>query len=153
MDESKQVLFDIFAIRDQLNEVAFEDGTRSVCIGSVSELFADQEFEEIETELRELQEQLSKRDLSLERRGNHNDELYVTQQLQHREVDTTWLAQGIQWVSKITTVGLEMVVPVIIGSWLDQRFGTQFLTLLGIALGVPLGLWHLLKMTKRSSTA
>ncbi|MBC8354438.1 MAG: AtpZ/AtpI family protein [Planctomycetes bacterium] len=143
-------MFDIIAIRDQLNEVAFEHGKRAVCIGSISELFADQERDIIEAELRRFEEQLRERDLVLERGGSNSDELYVAQQLKYREVDTTWMAKGMQWVSKITTVALEMVVPIVIGTWLDQKLDTQFLGLLGIVLGVPLGLWHLIKMTKRA---
>lgn len=151
MDSSKPAAFDIFAIRDQLNQVAFEDGKRALCLGSVAELFSEVGRDVVERELRELEGQLSQRDLTLER--SSGDELYVVQQLKHRDIDTSWIAKGVQWVSKITTVALEMVVPVIIGSWLDRKLGTQFLTILGIALGVPLGLWHLIKMTKRSEGA
>jgi hypothetical protein len=57
------------------------------------------------------------------------------------------MALGIEWVAKITTVALEMVLPGIFGQWLDGRWGTSFLGLLGFALGVTLGIWHLLRMT------
>ena len=54
---------------------------------------------------------------------------------------------ALEWVSKITTVALEMVLPAIVGNWLDKRWGTKFLALMGIALGVSLGIWHLLVLT------
>lgn len=57
------------------------------------------------------------------------------------------MASAIEWVAKITTIGLEMVVPGIFGQWLDGRWGTQFLGLLGFAFGVTFGIWHLLQMT------
>ena len=57
------------------------------------------------------------------------------------------MALAIEWVSKITTIALEMVLPGLAGMWLDKRWGTQFLALAGFALGVTVGIWHLLKMT------
>jgi len=84
----------------------------------------------------------------LERRRDQPQELYVVQKLKYRDTDLTWLAKGMEWVSKITTVALEMVVPAVIGAWLDQHFETSFLGVLGLVVGVPLGIWHLVKMTK-----
>jgi hypothetical protein len=54
----------------------------------------------------------------------------------------------MEWVAKITTVGLEMVLPAIGGAYLDRRFGTSYWALLGLTLGVVVGIWHLLQMTK-----
>jgi hypothetical protein len=59
------------------------------------------------------------------------------------------MAEAMAWVSKITTVGLEMVIPGILGSWLDNRFELHFLGLLGFLIGVPLAMWHLILMTKQ----
>lgn len=53
----------------------------------------------------------------------------------------------MEWVSRVTTVALEIVLPGLGGYWLDQRFGTGFLVIVGFALGLTVGLWHLLKMT------
>lgn len=142
-------MFEIGTIREQLNEVAFKDGKRAVSLGFVSELFPEKPAAEVEIEIRRLEEQLSRHDLILERDGGDQKELYAAQTLKYRAIDLTWIAKGIQWVSKITTVALEMVVPALIGMWLDQKLGTLFLGLLGIILGVPLGIWHLMKMTKR----
>ena len=58
------------------------------------------------------------------------------------------MAEAMNWVSKITAVALEMILPGLAGLWLDNQLGTRFLALLGFALGVPLGMWHLIAMTK-----
>ena len=59
------------------------------------------------------------------------------------------MAIAIEWVGRITTVALEMILPGILGGWLDDRWGTKFLALLGFAIGLPLGMAHLLWMTSR----
>ena len=54
-----------------------------------------------------------------------------------------------QWVARITTLALVMVVPGVIGYWVDGWLGTKALvTLLGFALGGSYALWQLLKMTQ-----
>ncbi len=62
--------------------------------------------------------------------------------------NTDPLAQAIAWVSKITTVALEMALPAIGGGYLDQRWGTKYWALAGLVLGFVVGMWHLLQMTK-----
>ena len=57
----------------------------------------------------------------------------------------------MQWVSRITAVGLEMVLPGLAGQWLDDRLGTSFLALVGFAGGICLGIWHLLVMTRTTN--
>ena len=61
------------------------------------------------------------------------------------------LAVGMEWASRIFAVALEMVLPGLAGQWLDKRWGTGFLALLGFALGVTLGIWHLLVMTRATN--
>ncbi len=62
--------------------------------------------------------------------------------------DRSNMAKAYQWLSRIFTVALEMVVPGLVGYWLDQRLGTRVVfTLLGFAFGVPWAIWHLLRMT------
>ena len=56
-------------------------------------------------------------------------------------------AEAAIWTSRITTVVLEMILPGLAGHWLDRRFGTGFLVLLGFAFGLTAGMWHLLVMT------
>lgn len=57
------------------------------------------------------------------------------------------LALATEWVARITTVSLEMVLPGLAGQWLDDRWGTRFLGLVGFGLGLTGGIWHLLVMT------
>lgn len=58
------------------------------------------------------------------------------------------MAEALRWVSRLTTVSLEMVVPGLIGLWLDRQCGTVILfTLLGFGLGLTVGIWHLIRMT------
>lgn len=57
------------------------------------------------------------------------------------------LAVAMEWVAKITTVGLEMALPAIGGAFLDRRLGTSYWALVGLVLGVVGGMWHLLQMT------
>jgi hypothetical protein len=58
------------------------------------------------------------------------------------------MAVAMEWVSQITTVVAEMVLPGLAGQWLDKRWGTQFLALIGFGLGVSVGIWHLVAMTR-----
>jgi hypothetical protein len=58
------------------------------------------------------------------------------------------VALGFDWASRITAVSLEMVLPGIGGQWLDKRYGTSFLALVGFAFGLTLGITHLLAMTR-----
>jgi len=139
---------DLATIREQLNELTFKHGTRRLGIGLISDLFIDQTPADITRELQHMREQLADQGLTLERSSDVPDQLVVVQQLRQRPVDTGAIARGMQWVARITTVSLEMVIPAVIGTWLDNRIGTNFLALVGLLIGVPLGLWHLLKMTK-----
>lgn len=59
------------------------------------------------------------------------------------------VAVAAEWVSRITTVGLEMAIPAALGYWLDGRFGTEpWLVTVGAALGFFVGFRHLLQMVK-----
>lgn len=58
----------------------------------------------------------------------------------------------MEWVSRLITVALEMVLPGVLGNWLDKRWGTSFLALVGFALGMVTGVWHLLLMVGVAQT-
>jgi len=58
------------------------------------------------------------------------------------------MALAMEWVAKITTVGLQMVVPGIVGHYLDKRWGTSFLAMVGFGLGMVVGLWMMIRWTK-----
>ncbi|MGC1272433.1 MAG: AtpZ/AtpI family protein [Planctomycetaceae bacterium] len=57
---------------------------------------------------------------------------------------------GLQWASTVTTIGLEMALPALLGAWLDDRYGTGPLwTVLLATLGFVTAMWHLWGMAKR----
>ena len=46
--------------------------------------------------------------------------------------ERTVMAQAMAWVSRITTISFEMVLPGLLGIWVDRKLGTKVLfTLLG----------------------
>lgn len=52
------------------------------------------------------------------------------------------------------SVALEMVVPGLIGLWIDRQLGTVMVFLvLGVALGMGVGLFHLVRLAKSVSGA
>ena len=62
-------------------------------------------------------------------------------------------ARAYHWASRIMSVSLEMVVPGLIGYWVDQRLGTvAVFTIIGFIGGMCLGMWHLLKIVKPPAT-
>jgi hypothetical protein len=60
---------------------------------------------------------------------------------------------AFEWVGRIFAVVMEMVLPGILGQYLDSRLGTRFLVLLGFGCGLSLALWHLIRMTKQQPPA
>lgn len=65
--------------------------------------------------------------------------------------DRSPLAIAYGWAIRVMTISAEMVLPGLVGVWLDaeEQLGTRFVfTLIGFAIGLPLALWHLLRMTK-----
>jgi F0F1-type ATP synthase assembly protein I len=53
----------------------------------------------------------------------------------------------------IAQVGIEMVVPIGIGWWADQRLGSApWLLVTGVILGFALGIWHLVALTRDRGT-
>lgn len=59
------------------------------------------------------------------------------------------MALAMEWVAKITTVGLEMVLPGVGGHYLDTRLGTGYLAFAGFGLGMVVGILHLVQMARR----
>jgi hypothetical protein len=62
------------------------------------------------------------------------------------------MAVAMEWVSRITTVALEMVVPGVIGWFIDRWLGTSFAAIVGFGLGLFGGMYHLIAMTNRQTT-
>ena len=141
-------VLDIDHIRAELNELPFKDGKREVLLGKISEMFVKENEQSIAHHLREYEKELQNHTLLLSRHEDDRDAVFVVQKLRSLALDLSWMAEATNWVSKITVVALEMILPGLAGLWLDNRFGTGFLSLLGLALGVPLGIRHLIAMTK-----
>lgn len=57
------------------------------------------------------------------------------------------MAVAMEWVTRITTVAVVMVVPGLLGYWIDHKIGTRFLAPIGFVMGVCGGVWYLLAMT------
>ena len=136
------------AVREQLNQLRFTEGERRLPIGHVTDLFANRSPEEVAAGIERVRTELANHDLTLEQSAGASDQLLIVQQLKHRPSDVNAMARAMQWVSRITTIALEMVVPAVAGTWLDHQFETNFLVVVGLVIGVPLGLWHLVQMTK-----
>lgn len=60
------------------------------------------------------------------------------------------IARAMAWASEVTAIALEMVVPAVIGLWIDQKLGTKLVFLIvGVAVGATGGIVHLLRMAQR----
>jgi F0F1-type ATP synthase assembly protein I len=58
------------------------------------------------------------------------------------------MAKAAQWSSRIMVTSFEMVLPGVVGHWIDQRLGTVVLFMLvGLVVGCTGGVWHLIRMT------
>ncbi len=69
----------------------------------------------------------------------------------HSPDDRDPLARAVEWTSRVTTISFEMVLPGMVGFWIDQRLGTKAIFLvLGVVLGFATGLWHLIRLGKSS---
>ncbi|MFV1965276.1 MAG: hypothetical protein ACC628_07610 [Pirellulaceae bacterium] len=58
------------------------------------------------------------------------------------------MAEALDWVSRIMAVTLVMLLPGLGGHWVDKRLGTEFLVLVGFALGLTVGVAYLIWMTQ-----
>ena len=55
----------------------------------------------------------------------------------------------MHWASTVMSISMEMVLPALLGIWLDRWLGTGMVFLvLGSILGFTSGMWHLLKLAK-----
>jgi hypothetical protein len=63
-------------------------------------------------------------------------------------------ATAYQWVSRITIVALEMVLPGLAGYWLDQRIGTVVLfMLIGFGLGCTAATVQLVQIARSNRSS
>ena len=62
------------------------------------------------------------------------------------------VAKAAEWSTRIMTISLEMVVPGLVGYWLDNKFGTKFVLMLaGFVLGFITAIKHLLYFTQKAN--
>ena len=62
------------------------------------------------------------------------------------------MALAMEWVSRIMAVVVAMVLPGVLGYWLDGKFGTRFLMPIGFAIGMAWGLVYLIALTRRTDS-
>lgn len=58
------------------------------------------------------------------------------------------MALASEWIGRIFTVVLEMVVPLLLGVKLDEWLDVKYFMVVGLVLGFVLGMSHLLLMTR-----
>jgi len=61
--------------------------------------------------------------------------------------DRPAVVQGMEWAARVITISLEMVLPGLLGFWIDRKLGTVMVFLvLGAALGMTVGMIHLVRL-------
>ena len=66
--------------------------------------------------------------------------------MNHTEDDRSPTAKAFSKVSEITSISLMMIIPAIIGYFVDQRLGTLILfTAIGLIVGMSAAIWQLVK--------
>ncbi len=59
------------------------------------------------------------------------------------------LVQAMDWASRIMALALQMVVPALLGYWLDTKVGTGFAFLImGTVIGFITGMWQLIRWSQ-----
>ncbi len=67
--------------------------------------------------------------------------------------DRAPIARAYARVSYIMSIALEMVVPGLLGFWIDHHLGTKLLfAVLGFAFGLTFGVWQLVRLGRADFT-
>jgi len=82
--------------------------------------------------------------------GDSGSQAATGQENQVSDPQTPW-EQAAQWFSRSLAAALLMVIPGILGSVLDRRWGTTFLAPVGFGIGLTAGTAGLLVLVKRFS--
>lgn len=62
------------------------------------------------------------------------------------------IARAWGWSSQVTSIALEMVIPGLIGLWIDRTLGTVMVFLVGgVIFGMTAGIIHLVQFARRIS--
>ncbi len=66
--------------------------------------------------------------------------------------DRSPLALAAAWTSRVTTISMEMVLPGLLGYWVDRKLGLPWVFfVLGGLLGLAGGTWHLIRLSQEST--
>jgi F0F1-type ATP synthase assembly protein I len=69
------------------------------------------------------------------------------------EDDRSTVAIAMAWASRIIALSASMVVPALIGAWIDQQLNTKVVfLLLGMALGIAAAVVQLMRIVKESNS-
>lgn len=71
-----------------------------------------------------------------------------SEQSRRGQADQEKTQLAVQWLSRTMSIMLFMVGPALLGSYLDRRLGTKFLTVSGLVLGMALATGLLLLLVK-----
>ncbi len=64
--------------------------------------------------------------------------------------DRIVLAKAYALAARVMNVAIGMIVPGLLGRWVDSRLGTvAVLTILGFGLGLGWGIWQLMRLTEQ----
>lgn len=63
------------------------------------------------------------------------------------------LIAAYEWASRGTTVSAVFIAPALVGYWLDQKWGTEFLVFIGVAIGFAAGVWMMVRLAQDSEQA
>ena len=70
--------------------------------------------------------------------------------MNHENDDRSLIAKAWGWGHQATAISLEMVLPSVLGLWIDRQLGTLPVCLiLGAVFGVAAGMIHLLQFVRR----
>jgi F0F1-type ATP synthase assembly protein I len=65
--------------------------------------------------------------------------------------DRSQQAKAYGMATQISSIGVEMMIPAVVGIWLDRQCGTFVLfAILGTAGGAAFGFWQLIKMAGKT---
>ncbi len=67
--------------------------------------------------------------------------------------DRSALSLAWGWATRIIAVAATMVVPALLGAWIDQKLGTiAVFMLIGLAMGVTMAILQLMRIVKESQS-
>lgn len=67
--------------------------------------------------------------------------------------DFTPMNLAMEWVSRVLSMSVVMVGPILGGVWLDHRLGTHWITPVAAVVGLVVGIAYLLLLTARPASS